>query len=200
MISTLKWDRNSCWNKKPPDGQITACPPGTRFINSPVMMGCKCPRDKIDADCNRHSLFTSFFYDTNIPVSVPRGSDWVDATKRIVLDNAIKLGIAVQKKMKEWKKDSDSKRANDYDVRAMELFDDVVATTITEFNNMAAVNVNFNVSRPDYRNAKTPRSSLRDAWKKLLDIVQQTGGSLTPGPLAPVSAIVFRSYAAYGYG
>ena len=103
-----------------------------------------------------------------------------------------------QKKMIEWKKDA--KKGNEYDVLAMELFDEVVATTVSEFNNMAAVDINFNATQPDSPNTKTARSSLSAAWSKLLGIIQETGFKITPGPLAPVSAIVFRSVAAYGYG
>ena len=158
------------------------------------MTGCKCPRDKTNIDCNRHNFFTSFFYDTNIPLSLSKGASTVDITKRTVSDNAVKLGIAVQKKMIDWKKDS--KIGNEYDVKAMSLFDEVVATTISEFNNMAAVGINFNVTQPDSPNAKNPRSSLRAAWRTLLRLVP----NLTPGALAPVSAIVFRSYAVYGAG
>ena len=199
MISMLKWDKDKCWNQKPQNASKTSnCPDGTISISSPIMTGCKCPRDKSDVDCNRHSIFTSFFYDTNIPVSIRRGTSWVDATKRIVRDNAIKLGIAVQKKMIKWK--NDTKIGNEYDVMAMELFDEVVATTVSEFNNIAAVDINFNATQPDSPNAKTPRSSLRAAWEKLLGIIQETGFKITPGPLAPVSAIVFRSVAVYGYG
>ena len=194
MVSMLKWDKNSCWSKSPPKDKSSPCPAGTPKRNSPIMMGCKCPRDKDNIDCNRHSIFTSFFYDTNVPLSQSRSTSWEDAIKRAKRDNAIKLGIAVQKKMIEWKKDS--KIGNEYDVKAMSLFDDVVATTITEFNNMAAVNVRFNANQPDSPNAKNPRSSLRAAWQTLLRLVP----NLTPGPLAPVSAIVFRSYAVYGLG
>lgn len=200
MISILKWDKDECFNRQPRNASKTSdCPVGTVFPSSPIMTGCKCPRDKSDVDCNRHSIFTSFFYDTNIPMSTFRGTSWVDATKRIVRDNAIKLGIAVQKKMIEWKKDA--KIGNEYDVEAMELFDGVVASTVSEFNNMAAVDIEFDAPQPDSSNAKTtPRSSLRRAWNKLLAVIEETGFKITPGPLAPVSAIVFRSVAAYGYG
>jgi len=192
MISMLKWNKDECLNRKASD-----C---TLFPSSPIMTGCKCPRDKSDVDCNRQSIFTSFFYDTNIPLSIVRGTSWVDAKKRIVRDNAIKLGIAVQKKMIKWKNDDIIKKTNEYDVKAMELFDEVVATTVSEFNNMAAVDINFSGTQPDSPNAKTPRSSLSAAWNNLLAVIQETGFKITPGPLAPVSAIVFRSLAAYGYG
>ena len=144
------------------------------------MYGCKCPADKYNMDCNRNSFVTSFYYDTNFPSSLMmKGATWNSIKTRLPNDNAFKLGIAVQQLMtKKWKRDS--KIGEAYDLKAMALFDDVVAATLSVYNNPAAANT----------------TSLTAAWNQLLSNVPNR----THGPLAPLSAIVFGSTGVYGQG
>jgi hypothetical protein len=191
MTTSLKWDRDDCWSTE------RGCQTGTPSTRSPNMFGCTCPADTKNIDCNRDSFVTSFYYDTNFPASLMRGTAWNSTKTRLPNDNAFKLGIAVQRLMtQKWMRDA--KIGEAYDLKAMALFDDVVAATLSVYNNPAAANTTSPANNPSSSTSPqmTSLSKLTAAWSQLLSNVPNR----THGPLAPLSAIVFRSTGVYGQG
>jgi len=193
IISMLKWDRNPCWSEKPPQGKTSACPENTPFRYSPLMKDCECPQDRKNQDCNRQSLFTSHFYDTNFPMFMSNSTGYIPTPDRIRDDKAVKLGIAVQKRMVQWKDSSDK----NYDLKALKLFDDIIAATVSVFNNPAAADIPFDSTKNPQL---TPNNALLQSWQKLFsEVYLNELASAPPGKLAPISAIVFRSVATIGF-
>lgn len=166
--------------------------------------GCTCPQDRLHVDCNRQSLYASYFYDSNFPLALPNrfsNVSWVPSPQRTKNDDAIKLGIAIQKEMMKWKKKEYYEKknidsSNDYDVKAMQLFDNVVSATLGVYSNPAKARANIN-------SPAGPLKTLAKSWDILLGKVKEhlpSNAQLKSGRLPSVSAIVFRSYGSFGYG
>lgn len=196
MVSMLKPDRDKCWNEKPKDGQKSACKEGIPPRRSNTMLGCTCPADKTNIDCNRQSLYTSYFYDTNFQTAIQPsspGAKWSSTKDRIQTDSAIMLGIAMQKEMVRSKYPNYPDRGkvnNDYDVWAMQQFVPVVAKTVTVWNNPT-------LAKSDPKQIAI--LELAESWKNLILNVQKVlGGTIKTKPA--LSAIVFRSYGSIGGG
>lgn len=201
MVSMLKRDRYPCYSEKPTQkGRRNTCPEGQTSQKSSTMIGCECPADKASPDCNRQSLYTSYYYDTNFQNAITSSADlnWKSSKDRIKTDSAIMLGIAMQKDMLRWKYPGGvenfpkhGKVNNDYDVTAMQRFDPIVATTVSVWNNPTRAKLDPS------RNAIL---ALAAAWENLARLVEKSLSETNMKSRPTLSAIVLRSYGSIGAG
>ena len=215
MISSLKSDRDDCWNYKP--GDPKACKADIPSTNSPLLVGCECSdADRISVDCNRQSLYLGYFYDTNFPPSQTNSSSAISALtapSRIKNDRAVKMGINVQKKIAAVVR-ANGKNVEDYDIAVIDSFEDVFSTTMSVFKNIDGQHLTYKIKAnkgkcpggrlsPSGTCSVAPSEANREAYQNLyteyLYCPTCKGGTQNPND-APVTGIIFRSVAYVGYG